>query len=383
MLKGSTKDLLDGINEMRGGVAIFDKDLQTLSFANQAIRGYLPTLYASLDAGLPLKESLRAQVKALNPQKSDNVSDAQTDFIYGLIKNSGKMEVTTADGLILNSTYDRTPQGGYIISTMDVTDRVRAAEQLAKARIEADAANQAKTDFLANMSHEIRTPLSGVTMASQILQQRLRMTNQTELCDLADILVSSTHHLSAIINDVLDLSKIESGQFDIVLEAASLDDVLRAFKKSQDYVAQEAGVDLTLIIDPNIPDRLCFDSLRVVQCVANLVSNALKFTQSGSVTIAALFDPQTHIVIIHIVDTGIGIAKHEQAKVFEIFSQVGQNTSHEHVGTGLGLSISRKLARLMGGDIKLTSELGKGSIFTLTFKSEPAAHVENLQSHVA
>ncbi len=371
-------DFFDGLNQMQTGIAIYDKDLKNLTFANTAIRGYLPHLYASLDAGLSVREGLAAQIYYIFPDLKDDEREARADYIYDNIKNLGKMEVTTPAGLTLSSTYDKTPEGSYIVSTMDVTERVNNATQLAKARADADAANAAKTEFLANMSHEIRTPLSGVAMAAQLLQRRLIATQQTELAGLADILTESANHLSAIINDVLDLSKIEAGQIELVLSENSFSDMISVFKKSQDYVAADRGVELKLVVDPKLPERLIYDKVRVRQCVTNLVSNALKFTPVGSVTIAVLFDPETYGVTVHVVDTGIGIAANEQASVFDHFAQAKQGVEVAQMGTGLGLSISRNLARLMGGDIKVTSELGKGSAFTLTLATKPVVPLTSL-----
>ena len=377
----SRTDFFDGLNQMQTGIAIYDKYLANLIFANTAIRNYLPNLYTSLDAGFSIREGIVAQIHHIFPNMEDHLREARADYIYNEIKNSGKLELTTAAGMTLSSTYDRTPEGNYIVSTMDVTERVKNAEKLAKARADAEAANIAKTEFLANMSHEIRTPLSGVSMAAQLLQQQLRASNQTELAGLADILAESAGHLSAIINDVLDLSKIEAGQVELVLSENSLSDMMRIFKSSQEYVAAERGVALKYVMDPNLPERLIYDKVRVRQCVTNLVSNALKFTSAGSVTIATIFNPETYGVTVHVVDTGIGISKEEQAKVFDHFAQAKQDVETAGLGTGLGLAISRKLARLMGGDIKLTSELGKGSVFTLTFASKPVlplpAHVNS------
>ena len=225
--------------------------------------------------------------------------------------------------------------------------------------------------------------MSGVFMAAQLLQQQLRATNQSKLVDLTDILVGSANHLSAIINDVLDLSKIEAGQVDIVNVENSLVDQLHILKKAQDHVAKEIGIELKVVIDPKLPDRLIYDAKRVRQCVTNLVSNALKFTVSGSVTIAVLFDPETYGVTVHVADTGIGISSEEQAKVFDQFVQVKSENIKAHMGTGLGLAISRKLARLMGGDVTLKSERGKGSIFSLTFASEAVDSNANKIADVA
>ncbi len=367
----SAKEIFAGMNQMKTGIAIYDKNFK-LYFANKAIRSYLPDLYAALDAGLSMTEAIKRQTRNIYPNMSLEECEARAEKFYEAIENSGTMQVKTPDGLMLKSTYDKTSRGSYILTTSDITAQVKTEEALRKARKDADSANKAKSDFLANMSHEIRTPLSGVFMAAQLLQQQLRMTNHTEMNSLAEILVNSTDHLSAIINDVLDMSKIEAREIDITLTENSLSEMLRIFKKAQNHVAKNLGLDLKLLVDPKLPERLIYDSVHVRQCVTNLVGNALKFTASGSVTIAVLYDPDTHIVKIHVVDTGIGIAPEDQNGVFDKFAQAKQVTPRAHMGTGLGLSISRQLARLMGGDIKLTSELGKGSIFTLTFPAKPA-----------
>lgn len=361
-------DIRVSMDTMKTGIAVYDKDFN-LHFANDAIRNFLPTLYACLDAGQPMMKALMAQIREIYPEGTSDEVERRAGGIFRAIKNMDGMEVDTPDGRRLKSHYDRTPDGGYIITTMDITDRVRNEEWLAKARQDADTANREKTKFLADMAHEIRTPLSGILMSGQILLKRLRATQQAELSDLADILVSSASHLGAVINNVLDLSKIEAGQVDIVLAEHSVADTLRAVEKSQRVIANEKGVNLKLVIAPDMPETLLHDRVRVRQCVTNLVNNALKFTPSGTVTIAALFD--RNVVTIHVVDTGPGIPPDDQGRVFDTFGQSAQGRLQGQDGSGLGLPISRQLARLMGGDLKLVSEPGKGSIFTLTFASEP------------
>lgn len=367
---------------IKTGVAIFGQDL-TLLFANKTIRSYLPVLYSALDSGISLKDGIARQVVEHSPDSSVEDRAKRVEYIYDTILNSGTMEVSTSNGRRIKSTYDKTPDGTYVITTSDVTDPFRNEKMLAKAKIDADAANKTKTEFLANMSHEIRTPLSGVFMAAQLLQQQLRMTQQTQLSDLADILVSSSQHLSAIINDVLDMSKIEAGQVEIATSETSLRDMLQDIKKAQTPIANEISLKMELVLDPNLPERFMIDSSRVRQCVSNLVSNALKFTKTGTVTIAALFNVETYMVTIHVVDTGVGISPDEQNDVFDQFAQAKKDPSSTHMGTGLGLTISRNLARLMDGDLTLKSELGKGSIFSLTFKSEPVVADTTLSSEAA
>lgn len=378
----SAEDVFASIDQIKTGMAIYDEDLN-LIFANKTIRLFLPTLYACLDEGQTMMESILAQAKVIAPGKDDVDYENRARYIYNTIKTSGTLEVTTPTGQKLNSSYNKTSSGKYIVTTTDVTARIKNEERLLEARHKANRANAAKTEFLANMSHEIRTPLSGVSMAAHLLQRQLCMMNVPELNDLANILVDSAGHLSEIINDVLDLSKIEAGQVDIVVSDNSLSEMLQTLVKSQKVVADEKSIDLDLVVEKNFPERLLYDPVRVRQCVTNLVSNALKFTASGRVTVAALVDPKNGSVTIHVVDTGIGISTSEQAQIFDQFAQVKYQDSQAQMGTGLGLAISRKLARLMGGDITLTSELNKGSIFTLTFPCQLTASTPKILASAA
>lgn len=366
----STQDIFNDMNHMKTGLAIYDQDLN-LIFANQTIRSYLPTLYECLDSGLSMKDSILTQAKVIYPEFDDYKHEKRADYIYNMIKSSGTLEVTTPSRHKLNSAYDETPTGHYIVTTSDVTERVKNEETLLKSRYEAEAANSAKTEFLANMSHEIRTPLSGVFLAAQLLQRQVRRINDAQLDNLAGILVESTHHLSSIINNVLDLSKIEAGEVEITLSENTLADTLKSIKTSQDIAAAEKGINISLKIAPNINGLLLYDAVRVRQCVTNLVTNALKFTQSGRIVIAALMESDTNIVTIHVADTGSGISAEKQAQIFERFAQADDKTAISLTGSGLGLAISRKLARLMDGDITLKSKIGKGSIFTFTFAAQP------------
>ena len=366
----SAHALYAAMDQIKTGMAIYDENLN-LIFANKTIRGYLPTLYANLDAGLSMRESISKQAMDIYPMMSRAECEKRTTHIYNMIKSSGTMEVTTPSGLKLNSSYDQTTRGNFIVTTSDVTDRVNKEKALVTARIKAEAESAAKTDFLANMSHEIRTPLSGVSMAAQLLQRQLCLMNNPELIGLSEILVESADHLNAIITDVLDLSKIEAGEIDITLSMHAISEQLRSVKKAYTYIAGEKGLEVNLVIDSNLPKTLIYDAVRVRQCLNNLMSNALKFTQSGSITLAALYDTQSSIVTIYVVDTGVGIALDEQAQIFDQYAQATHNTQKVHKGTGLGLAISRQLARMMGGDITVASKLGQGSAFTFTFVSEP------------
>ncbi|GGD16949.1 ATP-binding protein [Aquisalinus flavus] len=238
--------------------------------------------------------------------------------------------------------------------------------ELAAAAREAEQASIAKTAFLANMSHEIRTPLNGVLGMAQALQMS---ELAPESRDLVTIIEDSGSTLMTILNDILDLSKIEAGKLDIAPDrnspAKTLTRVCRLFSD----VAARKGIALHLDISESLPQEAMFDAVRVSQCLSNLVSNAIKFTATGSVTIRANAVPQddSWLIDIAVIDTGIGIDTANMSRLFAAFEQADNSISRDYGGTGLGLAISRQLARMMGGDVSATSQPGAGSCFRLTF----------------
>ena len=254
--------------------------------------------------------------------------------------------------------------------------RVRTAERaevLRKARNAAESAAEAKANFIASMSHEIRTPLNGVLgMAQSLFADELR----PEQRDKVSIILDSGNSLMGLLNDVLDLSKIDAGK----LEIAPVDGDLRSSLMGLVHLfqpgADDKGVALTAALDPTIPERLNFDPVRVRQCVGNVLSNAIKFTPSGGridLRAACIRDPDgIYHVALTFTDTGIGMTPETMAKLFSVFTQADDSISRRFGGSGLGLAISRRLAQAMGGDIEATSEFGVGSCFRITFTAAAA-----------
>src|SRR5690606_23098084 len=222
----------------------------------------------------------------------------------------------------------------------------------------------------------IRTPLNGILGMAQLMATS-ELTEEQR--DQLETILDSGKTLMAILNDVLDLSKIEAGKFDISPIDNDLSHLLHRLEKLWAPRAKEKGLWLSLSIDPMSETFLRFDPVRVRQCVSNLVSNAIKFTEKGSVTVSVTapvtidgeFD-----VRIAVSDTGIGMSPATLEKLFTPFTQADSSTSRRFGGTGLGLSISRKLAQLMDGDISVESEEGKGSTFTLSFRAAPGRRTE-------
>jgi signal transduction histidine kinase len=242
------------------------------------------------------------------------------------------------------------------------------------ARALAEEANQTKSVFLANMSHELRTPLNAIIGYSEMLIEELAEVNtdETALTDLGKI-KSAGKHLLGLINDVLDLSKIEAGKVELNYEQIDVVQLIDYITSTTQPLLEANRNKLVL----NIPSGIGYiesDVTRVRQVLFNIMSNAAKFTHEGTITLEVLrqvSDDSVEKLVINVIDTGIGMSADQMAKLFQPFVQADSATTRKYGGTGLGLVISRKLCRMMGGDVSLHSLLGKGSCFTVTIATKP------------
>jgi PAS domain S-box-containing protein len=259
----------------------------------------------------------------------------------------------------------------FVAITEDITERKQAAEELKRAKEAADAASRTKTAFLASMSHEIRTPMHAILGYSQLMLRDDSISPQTK--ENLRIVNRSGEHLLALINDVLEMSKIESGRLQLDMADFDLESLLRDLAAMFRLRTAGKGVSLAVIQDDGMPRRVAADEGKLRQILINLLGNAVKFTHVGGIALrASLRTTDRPWLVVEVEDTGVGIAASEIGKLFRPFEQTSSGRQTQS-GTGLGLAISMEYARLMGGGISVSSEVGKGSTFRLEIPVEPRA----------
>lgn len=269
------------------------------------------------------------------------------------------------DDKILEIRGNRLPDNGLVITLVDITERKRFEEEIQRARMEADAANAAKSQFLAVMSHEIRTPMNGVMAMSELMAQTPLTTEQQ---NIASVIQESASVLLDIINDILDFSKIEAGKLHLEEVEFSLVDLVEHVPMPMSTRAYEKGLEIICFVDPALPDHMVGDPTRLRQILVNLLSNAIKFTERGHVAIKVTKGAEEDdkcTIRFEVEDTGVGIDLSRADGLFEPFQQLDGSTAREFGGTGLGLAISKRLADAMQGTLAVESTLGKGATFVL------------------
>lgn len=324
--------------------------------------------------------TLRTDEELARPDRHQTVAQDRMVFETGKALEA-EATITYPDGTRHDHQVSRSPvfsEQGYIYALvgvrMDITSRKRAAVELAKARDAAEAANRAKSTFLANMSHEIRTPLNAVLGYSRLMQRDPSLSSD-QLQRLATI-NRSGEHLLTLINTILEMSKIEAGHAVARYSTFSLRDILRDLESMFSLPAKERKLGLNFEIADELPAIVVSDEGKLRQILINLISNALKFTETGSVTIRTEVkskytdgNPPEVELQFEVVDTGIGLRKEDQEHIFEPFSQAPEGRDKSG-GTGLGLSISREYAELLKGRLEVVSEFGRGSRFILSVRAE-------------
>ncbi|TCV95707.1 multi-sensor hybrid histidine kinase [Luteibacter rhizovicinus] len=340
---------------------------------------------ALLDTTQRQADELRTSEDALRAQQSDlQATNAELEIRTSELQEQSQRLVASEEELRVQaeelhaSNEELREKGTTLNQQKDALeilqrDTQEKAEELARA-------SQYKSDFLANMSHELRTPLNSLLILSRSLADNDENNLSGEQVESARIIHDAGSNLLRLINDILDLSKVEAGKMERVIDDFAIADLVRTLGRTFNHVAQEKKLGFTIDVEAGLPSTIRTDAAKLEQVTNNLLSNAFKFTSDGKVTVhigrpsASLALPATldraTAVAIAVTDTGIGIPKETFQRVFHAFEQVDASTSRQYGGTGLGLAISRRITELLGGDIVLASEPGKGSTFTIVIPEQ-------------
>jgi len=364
--KTSLAQLREAIDTMPDGLGFYDAD-DRLVIWNARYAEVNAELEPALQVGVKFRDMLQIGIdQGLYPDAVGREQDWIQERLDARRQLSNSLEQHLLGDRWLRVQDRRTAQGGIVTVVNDITDLKRDATALAEARDAAEAANRAKSEFLANMSHEIRTPLNGVIGLTQALARTELSADQREMLDLIQ---SSGHTLQTLLSDILDLARVESGRLEIAEEPFDLVRAINDAARLYAAPAAEKGLQFFVEIEPAAKIWLCGDVVRLKQILTNLVSNAVKFTTSGFVSLTATTGTDRSgapIVRFTVEDTGVGFDAAAKARLFTRFEQADGTITRRFGGTGLGLAICRQLADMMGGHLDCESEAGGGSAFILT-----------------
>ena len=372
------KQVRDAIESISEGFAIFDEESR-LQVANRRYRELMGAAKADdLPPGATLEEVFAHACEAgAFPQLDRPASDWIKQQIdrHALGGDPYLMEMAGARWQRISNR--RTEEGGVVAVYSDITELKRIQDELHSAKNEAEAANEAKSSFLATMSHEIRTPLNGIVGMSTLLDGTKLNAEQQEF---SATIKNAADTLLTIINDILDFSKVEAGALELEKIPMHLDEVVEDAAELVAPKAAEKSLEMACRVDADAPRGVLGDPTRIKQILMNLLNNAVKFTEAGEVVLKvssvvpakALENGGSTLLKFEVSDTGIGIPKERMNRLFKSFSQVDASTTRQYGGTGLGLVITKRLVELMGGEISVESEEGKGTTFSFTLPCETA-----------
>jgi PAS domain S-box-containing protein len=358
------------IESMADGVLVLDAQNRVVDL-NPTIQQIIGRS-ASEIIGQPAVQVLSARSDLV--ERYRNVTEAQTEIVLG------DGEAQRYYDLRISPLYDRHSRlTGRLIVLRDITERVWAEEELKRAKEAAEAASRAKSTFLANMSHELRTPLTAVIGYSELLQEEVEDLGYTDLVPDLEKIQMAGRHLLITVNDILDLSKVEAGKMELNMETFGISSLIHDVVVTAQPLVEKNGNTLEVHYADDL-GAMHADRTKVRQILSNLLGNAAKFTENGNITLAAR--QQDGWIHFSVIDTGIGITPEQIQNLFQAFMQADASVTREYGGTGLGLAISQRFCQMMGGEISVESEIGKGSTFTVRLPIEGARYASSEQGEI-
>lgn len=351
-------------------------DTADLEFLESNMEAIAITLNASLnyERMQELLEETQAQAEELQAQQNE-LENINTELEAQTQKLQASEEELRVQQEELQQTNEELEERTRLLEERNQQIAERNIEVQKKAE-ELAISTKYKSEFLANMSHELRTPLNSILLLSRLMSENNENNLTDDQVEYAKVIQSSGQGLLALIDEILDLSKIEAGKMELEYEQIPVSDIIADMKGIFEPVAREKKLQFNLTVEKDVPATIETDKLRLEQIIKNLISNALKFTSKGSVSLTITKEKNSHLCFA-VKDTGIGIPKEKQKLIFEAFQQADGSTRRKFGGTGLGLSISRELVKLLGGHIELFSEAEKGSTFTVLIPISKADKIEN------
>lgn len=353
--------LASAVESIQDAFALFDSS-DRLILCNSVYRRLVGAVVSGSLVGKSYESILDATIQELAFENEAELARFRDECRTARRDPKGAVEARTRDGRSLRITDRRTPEGGIVETIWDLTEDVHRERELGEARAAAEAGSAAKSEFLSSMSHELRTPMNAILGFAQLLQRDKKEPLSERHKERVDHILRGGEHLLRLIDDILDLSRIEAGRVAISPEPVSVEDVLDEVRRTLEPMATRQGISLEVEAPRAKLPLVDADRTRLVQILTNFGSNALKYNRpTGRVTFT-VSTLRAHGLRVTVVDTGMGIATERQGKLFQPFQRAGQETGPIE-GTGIGLVIAKRLAELMGGDVGFRSEAGQGSEF--------------------